>query len=147
MENEMSENDQKMSAFAATAREGGVTLCAMNFPILRGNAALLIAAFQLWPLSPLRARAVSEPEPEAPEPAAGTEIRPGDDFFAFANRDWLKAAAIPAGKQRWGARDEINALTRRQIAALLEEARTAPAGSTARKVADFRAAWLNEEVI
>ena len=29
----------------------------------------------------------------------------GDDFFAYANRDWLEATAIPAGKERWGARD------------------------------------------
>src|SRR6185369_2006031 len=34
-----------------------------------------------------------------------------------------------------------------QLAGLLDEARSAPAGSAARKVADFRAAWLDEETL
>jgi predicted metalloendopeptidase len=74
-------------------------------------------------------------------------ISPGDDFFAYANGGWLKATALPAGKERWGARDELEELTRRRIAALLDAAGSAPAGSAARKVADFRAAYLNETAI
>ncbi|HEV7238118.1 MAG TPA: M13 family metallopeptidase [Thermoanaerobaculia bacterium] len=74
-------------------------------------------------------------------------IVPGDDFFAYANGGWLKATAIPEGKERWGTRDELNELTRRRIATLLDAAGTSPAGSTARKVADFRAAYLNEAAI
>ena len=74
-------------------------------------------------------------------------IQPGDDFFAYANGAWLKATEIPAGKERWNARDEIDELTRQQIAKLLDDAGAAPAGSIARKVADFRAAYLNEAAI
>ena len=77
-------------------------------------------------------------------------ITPGDDFFAYANGGWLKATAIPAGKERWGARDELEEETRRRIAALVNAA-TPPAprraGSAARKVADFHAAYLNEAAI
>ena len=72
---------------------------------------------------------------------------PGDDFFAYANGGWLEATAIPAGKDRWSARDELQELTRRRIATLLDDAGAAPVGSTARKVADFRAAYLNEAAI
>lgn len=78
---------------------------------------------------------------------AGAAITPGDDFFAYANRGWLETTAIPAGKERWGARDELRELTRRRIAELLDAAGAAPAGSPARKVADFRAAYLNEAAI
>ena len=74
-------------------------------------------------------------------------ITPGDDFFAYANGAWLKATAIPAGKERWAGRDELEDVTRRRIAALLDAASAAPAGSAARKVADFRAAYLNEAAI
>jgi putative endopeptidase len=74
-------------------------------------------------------------------------IRPGDDFFSYANGDWLKNTPIPAGLQRWTARNEIDALTRRQVAGLIDDATTAPAGSVARKVADFRSAFLNEAAI
>ena len=114
---------------------------------IRRSTAVLFAAFQLWPAGTARSRAISEPEPPAPEHVADAGVRPGDDFFAFANNDWLKATAIPAGKQRWGARDEINEVTAQQIASLLDDARSAPAGSEPRKVADFRAAWLNAEAI
>ena len=73
--------------------------------------------------------------------------QPGDDFFAYANAAWLNATAIPAGKERWGVRDDINAANLVRITTLLEDARTARAGSSARKVADFRAAWLNDAAI
>ncbi len=74
-------------------------------------------------------------------------IKPGDDFFAYANGAWLKATDIPASKSRWTVRDEIAALTRQQVLKLLDDASAAPAGSTARKVDDFRAAYLNETAI
>lgn len=81
------------------------------------------------------------------EEGVDTSVAPGDDFFAFANGAWLNGTVIPEGKERWGARNEIDERTRRQIAALLDGARTAPPGTAARKVADFRAAWLNEAAI
>ena len=75
-------------------------------------------------------------------------IRPGDDFFAYANGGWLQATAIPAGKDRWSARNEIE---RAHPTAGRDNCSTTPAprrsGSTARKVADFRAAYLNEAAI
>jgi putative endopeptidase len=74
-------------------------------------------------------------------------VTPGDDFFAFANGAWLEATTIPAGREQWGARDELKEQARLRIAALLDGAPAAPAGSAARKVADFRAAYLNEAAI
>ena len=81
------------------------------------------------------------------ERAVDQSIKPGDDFFAYANGAWLKATAIPEGKERWGARDEINEANRQRIATLLDAARNAPPGSLARKVVDFSAAWLDEATI
>jgi putative endopeptidase len=92
----------------------------------------LLAAALSWPM----------------DPSAGDgRLSAGDDFFAYANGDWLEATARPAGKERWGARDEIEAMTRRRLAALIDSAAAAPAGSAARKVADFHAAYLNEAAI
>src|SRR5512144_3053026 len=81
------------------------------------------------------------------EPGVDTSVAPGDVFFAFANGAWLRSTAIPEGRERWGVRNEIDELTRRQMATLLDGAATADPGSTARKVADFRAAWLNDSAI
>ncbi len=69
---------------------------------------------------------------------------PGDDFFAYANSEWLEATEIPSGSGRWNARNEISDLTRRQVTQLIEDAAAASAGTEARKVADFRAAYQND---
>lgn len=76
-----------------------------------------------------------------------TGIAPGDDFFAHANGSWLQATTIPVGKMRWTARDENNVRVDQQLQALLGDLWTAPAGKTARQVADFRAACLDQAAI
>ncbi len=108
-------------------------------------AVLLGLALVGWPGSALRAQ--SRGDQTALEHGADPSITPGDDFFSYANGAWLKATVIPAGKERWNARTEIGEVTRQQIAHLLDDAGVAPAGSLARKVADVRAAYLNEAAI
>jgi putative endopeptidase len=100
-----------------------------------------------WPFSAtqLRAQAARERPRSSLERTVDTTIAPGDDFFAYANGAWLEATVIPAGKDRWTVRDEINARTQRQIAALVGDAGVP--GSLARKVSDFRAAMLNASLI
>ena len=79
--------------------------------------------------------------------AANDSIRPGDDFFAYANGCWLEATQIPEGSPRWNARNEISDLTRRQVEKLIDATAAAPTGSDERKVADFRAAYLDAVTI
>ena len=108
---------------------------------------LLAATLSWWPVSPAAAQPADGRRSSRLESTVDATITPGDDFFAYANGGWLKAAVLPAGKERWGARDELEEGTRRRIAALLDAASAAPAGSAERKVADFHAAWLNEAAI
>jgi predicted metalloendopeptidase len=107
---------------------------------------IVMAAALAWSHVSLCAQATNDPKPRL-ESTVDASIKPGDDFFAYANGAWLKANALPAGKQRWGARDELEALARGRIAELLDAASNAPSGSAARKVADFRAAYMNEAAI
>lgn len=72
-------------------------------------------------------------------------IDPGDDFFAYANGEWLRSTAIPPGKGRWGARNQIAATATLQRAQVLREA--SGAGTTGRRVAAFHAAYLDEASI
>ena len=81
------------------------------------------------------------------ERTVDTTVAPGDDFYAYANGAWLHATTIPAGRARWGAREEIAATTQAQITAIFDAARTAPKGSLARKVFDVRAAYLDQGTI
>src|SRR5258708_15320952 len=107
---------------------------------------IVIAAALAWWHVSLSAQAKNGPSPSL-ESTVDASIKPGDDFFAYANGAWLKATVIPPGKPRLGRPDELEELTRRRIAELLDAASAAPAGSAARKVADFRAAYMNEAAI
>jgi predicted metalloendopeptidase len=83
----------------------------------------------------------------APDRGVDPNVKPGDDFFAYANGDWLKATAIPAGKNRYGARNEIEEKAKYQLSGLVKGAAMRPSGSYQRQVADFYGAYLNEDVI
>jgi len=107
---------------------------------------VMASALAWWHVSPSTAHAAGRTSSRL-ESTVDASIAPGDDFFGYANGAWLKASAIPEGKQRWGARDELEEQARRRIAELLDHAAAAPAGSAAHKVADFRAAYLNEAAI
>ena len=74
-------------------------------------------------------------------------IRPGDDFFGYANGVWLRNTEIPAGRNRWTVRNEIEIRTGQQLAQVFVDAEAAPAGSLGRKVADFRAAYADSQRI
>ena len=114
-------------------------LLALALPVL------MAAALSWWLVSSSTARAADDRKPL--ESTVDASITPGDDFFAYANGAWLKATAIPAGSPRWGARDELEAQARQRIAALLDTAGAVRSSSAARKVADFRAAYVNEAAI
>jgi len=114
-------------------------LLALALPVL------MAAALSWWLVSSSTARAADDRKPL--ESTVDASITPGDDFFAYANGAWLKATTIPAGSPRWGARDELEAQARQRIATLLDTAGAVRASSAARKVADFRAAYVNEAAI
>lgn len=108
---------------------------------------ILAAAFASSPASIARAQALDSHRVPTSESTVDASITPGDDFFAYANGSWLKATAIPAGKDRWGARHEIDGIASARVAQLLRDASGAARGTLARKVADFHAALLNVAAI
>jgi putative endopeptidase len=74
-------------------------------------------------------------------------IAPGDDFFGYANGLWLKSATIPADRSSWGPAGELTELTAQRTAQLIRHAAASPAGSEARKVADYYASFMDEAAI
>ena len=105
------------------------------------------AALAWWPVAAASAQAADVPRSPRLEATVDANVRPGDDFFAYANGGWLKSTVLPAGTARWGARNELENLSRTRIAMLLREASSAGAGTSAHKVADFYSAFLNEAAI
>jgi putative endopeptidase len=49
-------------------------------------------------------------------------VKPGDNFYLYANGNWLKKNAIPASKTRWGSFDVLREESTQRIHDLLEEA-------------------------
>ena len=74
-------------------------------------------------------------------------VKPGDDFFRHANGGWEKATEIPADKSRWGIFSVMAEDTLQRTRKLLEENASAPAGSDAKKAADYYATFLDEAAI
>ncbi len=80
----------------------------------------------------------------AAEDGVDISVKPGDDFFSYANGEWLSSTQIPPGKDRWGARNQIAERAAQQLTQVIREATAAGVGSPGRKVADFHAAYLDE---
>jgi predicted metalloendopeptidase len=84
----------------------------------------------------------------APARPAGAVVLPGDDFYAYANGEWMARTEIPADRGSWGAMYALAEETNARIVKLIEEVSTSKsANAEARKVADFYKAYMNEAAI
>ena len=80
--------------------------------------------------------------------AIDRSVKPGDNFYLYANGDWLKRTEIPADQARWGAFNVLNEKTQLRTRGLLEKAeKTAKPGTDARQAADFYESFMNERAI
>ena len=86
-------------------------------------------------------------------PAAGVDlgaldrdVKPGDDFDAYANGAWRRSATIPEDRASTGAFMDVFQRAERRNAELIQSlAATQPApGSDARRIADYYAAFMDE---
>lgn len=83
----------------------------------------------------------------AAQPAAAAP-RPGDDFFAWANGEWLARTEIPADRSSWGEMASLAENTNQRIVKLIEDTGADKrAKGEARKVADYYGAYMDEAAI
>jgi putative endopeptidase len=73
-------------------------------------------------------------------------VKPGDNFYLYANGGWMERAVIPADRSRIGVFDALNDLSQKRTRTLIEEAGQAKgsAGSTTRKIADLYHSYMDE---
>jgi len=116
----------------------------------------IAAAYALFVLAPLSAYAQEASTPETHGIVVANmdrSVKPGDDFYRYANGDWLKRTEIPPDRRYIDPNgldfDDSNDLTRKRIAGLIEEATKSngTAGSNARKIADFYHSYMDEASI
>ena len=75
-------------------------------------------------------------------------IRPGDDFFKYANGTWLATTEIPADRSNYGTGAMLSELTAKRTVELIEQAAaSASDGSEAKKVGDYYASYMDEAAI
>ena len=120
--------------------------------LLAASAAVLVAACSNE----------SAPAPVAAEPVKAVlgewgvdlanrdeAVKPGDDFFRYANGKWLATFTLPEDKARYGAFDELAVKSENDVKTIIDGfAANPPApGSNVAKAADFYASWMDEATI
>ncbi|HEX7369608.1 MAG TPA: M13 family metallopeptidase [Rhodanobacteraceae bacterium] len=102
------------------------------------------------------ANATTAPAPASTAPDIGINlsyidksVKPGDNFFDYANGAWLATAQIPADRSSTGAFYDIFEITEKHTADLIKNAGASnpAAGSNARKIADYYAAYMDTAAI
>jgi putative endopeptidase len=76
-------------------------------------------------------------------------VKPGDDFYRYANGAWLARTEIPEDRAGIGVFSILADRSSKNVAAIIEEEAksSAPPGSNARKIADLYNAYMDEGAI
>jgi putative endopeptidase len=75
-------------------------------------------------------------------------VKPGDDFYRFADGKWLDTNQIPSDRTSWGSFVELADRSEHQIRTIAESLPpNAPEGSTEQKAGDFYRAYLDTDTI
>jgi len=75
-------------------------------------------------------------------------VKPGDNFYQYANGGWLKQNPVPASKTRWGSFDVLREESSRRLQSLLEEAaKTTSKGRLQQMIGDFYRSGMDSAAI
>ena len=76
-------------------------------------------------------------------------VKPGDDFYRFANGGWLKAVTVPAGQSNYGTSAMLMEKTSERVRNLIQEAAGAKVatGNVSQKVGDYYTSFMDENAI
>jgi putative endopeptidase len=112
----------------------------------------IITAFALLTFSPLVANSQGVPKTETHGIAINNmdpSVKPGDDFYDYANGGWIKRTQIPPDRSRIGVFTALDDLSNKRTFGLIEETvkANAPAGSNPRKIADLYTSFMDEATI
>jgi putative endopeptidase len=110
------------------------------------------AACALLALASLAAYSQDAPKQDAHGIAVANmdrAVKPGDDFYGYANGDWIKRSEIPPDRGGIGVFTSLDDLSNKRTVGLIEEAAkaNAPAGSGVRKIADLYNSYMDEAAI
>src|SRR6185312_4849454 len=107
---------------------------------------LAIAALAVIGLAPVLTRAQAPLAGGVDLTGMDRSVKPGDNFFAFANGTWDRTTQIPPDRASWGSNNELADQTDKHVADLIQGASKGKSPE-ARKVADYYAAYMDEAAI
>ncbi|MBN8808812.1 MAG: M13 family metallopeptidase [Sphingomonas sp.] len=123
----------------------GVAVIALTVPVAAASAATKSAV-----------KANAKPASTAGKPRYGTvgldvagqdkSVKPGDDFWTYANGVWSKNTPIPADKTRVGPFATLRDESEDNVRKILDDMAANPAkyGATGQQVGDFYASWMDQ---
>ena len=121
---------------------------------MRNRKLLLAAAFLLAGTAPMLAGAAQSghaPAGKAQYGAWGVDlagrdlsVKPGDDFWAYANQTFMRTHPIPADKTSYGLGDVLDDQIQTQLRDIVEHA---PNDAAGRQVSTLYASWMDERGI
>jgi putative endopeptidase len=74
-------------------------------------------------------------------------VRPGSDFFLYANGEWFKRTEIPPDRGSTGLFLRLSETVESRTKGILKEAARAPEGSDLRKIGDYYASYVDDATI
>ena len=76
------------------------------------------------------------------------KIKPGNNFYGYANGNWVKNNPVPASKTRWGSFDELREESSKRLQTLLEEsAKKVNRDRKTQVIGDFYASGMDSAAI
>ncbi|HXI19685.1 MAG TPA: M13 family metallopeptidase, partial [Gemmatimonadales bacterium] len=110
------------------------------------RAARVVLALALTLVPPLRAQ---DSIPGLDAAGMDRSVRPGDDFYRYANGTWLKDTPIPADRSSIGSFSIAGQRAAERLRRIVQAAAAAnpPAGSDLGKIGDFYRAYLDTTAI
>ncbi|MBR0571623.1 M13 family metallopeptidase [Microvirga sp. STS03] len=78
------------------------------------------------------------------------KVKPGDDFYTYANGVWLRNNPVPAKETRWGSFNELRDFNIKAVRTILSESaakNNAKSGSVEKRVGDFYVAGMDSAAI
>src|SRR3954452_18205197 len=74
-------------------------------------------------------------------------VKPGDDFYWYANGGWLKTVAIPPGQTSFDTRAILKERTSERVRSLIQGAEATARDGVAKKVGDYYASFMDQSTI
>src|SRR4029434_6116810 len=100
--------------------------------------------------------AAAEPQTNQPPPPLDPNnmdksVKPGDDFFSYANGAWIKRTEIPPEYSRWGAFNELIERNNDALHTIADKASKTPVdpklAPETQKVGDYYASGMDERAV